>query len=130
MKRGQVMQERILEILRHASDMKSAYQIMDDLREAIPTIAPPTVYRALKALIEKGKVHRLETRNAYYACQTTGYHTPIISVCDACGTVEESIEQDVFQMISDVTKKAGFKPKRHVVEVTGLCALCAEAEGA
>ena len=41
MKRGQFMQEKILEILRHASDMKTAYQIMDDLRGAVPTIAMP-----------------------------------------------------------------------------------------
>ena len=40
------MQEKILEILRYASDLKTAYQIMDDLRGAVTTIAPPTVYRA------------------------------------------------------------------------------------
>ena len=130
MKRGQFMQEKILEILRHASDMKTAYQIMDDLRCAVPTIAPPTVYRALKVLIEKGDVHRLETQNAYYACRTAGDHIPIISVCDSCGTVEESIEQDVLKRISEVTQKAGFQAKRHVVEVTGLCALCSDAGSA
>ena len=130
MKRGQFMQEKILEILRHASDMKTAYQIMDDLRGAVPTIAPPTVYRALKVLIEKGDVHRLETRNAYYACRSAGDHIPIISVCDSCGTVEESIEQDVLKRISEVTQKAGFQARKHVVEVTGLCALCSDAGSA
>ena len=31
-------------------------------------LAPISVYRALDALLEAGVVHRLESKNAYFAC--------------------------------------------------------------
>ena len=55
--------------MRGAKSSHSAYDLLDELRGKYPKIAPPTVYRALAALIESGQVHRLESLNAYVACQ-------------------------------------------------------------
>jgi Fur family zinc uptake transcriptional regulator len=104
---------------------QSAYQILEKLRSVHPKIAPPTVYRALAGLIEQGRVHRLESLNAYIACQCdSNQRASILSICNDCGAVEESDARDVLKELSSVLGKSGFAPQRHVIEVHGLCASC------
>ena len=62
------MQMRIRDLLAAAQKPLSAYDVIDALRED-GRLAPPTVYRALQKLIDKGLAHRLETQNAYVACR-------------------------------------------------------------
>ena len=47
----------------------SAYEILGELREEYPKIAPPTIYRALDGLIEQGQVQKLESLNTFITCQ-------------------------------------------------------------
>ena len=89
-KRGEITQADVLGILRQSSEPLSAYDVIAHLREKNPKIAPPTVYRALSALMDAGHVHRLESMNAFVACQhDCGHDIPVLSVCDDCGSVGE-----------------------------------------
>jgi Fur family zinc uptake transcriptional regulator len=125
------MQADILSILRQHAEPLSAYDLLAIQREKNPKIAPPTIYRALAALAESGRVHRLESLNAYIACQCDGpKHASILSICDDCGTVEETVAPDVLERLSGVIGQSGFSPLRHVIEVHGLCASCGTPEGA
>ncbi len=124
-KRGEKMQAEVLAILRQRGDPLSAYDVLGELREANPKIAPPTIYRALGVLTERGRVHRLESLNAYIACQCDNHqHASILSICDDCGSVEESVAPDLLDSLAGVIGKSGFAPLRHVIEVHGLCAAC------
>ena len=128
-KRGEKMQAEVLSIMRGAKSSHSAYDLLDELREKYPKIAPPTVYRALAALIESGQVHRLESLNAYVACQREDHHQPsIFSICNDCGVVEENFEPELFSKLSSALKNSGFSVQRHVVEVNGTCASCKPGE--
>jgi len=60
-------QTEILSCLRKSKEPMSAYAILDQVRTA-GISHPPTVYRALAELIEKGMVHRLQSRAAFIAC--------------------------------------------------------------
>ena len=60
-RRGEKMQAEVLAVLRRRGGPLSAYDVLGELREANPKIAPPTIYRALAALTERGRVHRLES---------------------------------------------------------------------
>ena len=50
--RGEQMQAQVLSVLKRKGAAMSAYDVLDQLRHEYPKIAPPTVYRALHALIE------------------------------------------------------------------------------
>lgn len=128
-KRGEKMQVEVLAVLRRRRGPLSAYDVMGELREANPKIAPPTVYRALSALTERGRVHRLESINAFIACQFGRHrHASILSICDDCGTVEESVAPNLLKELSRIAGESGFAPSRHVIEVHGVCGRCGIAE--
>ena len=119
------MQADVLAVLRRCGRPLSAYDVLDELRESHPRIAPPTIYRALAALRERGRVHRLESMNAFIACQFDGHaQASILSICDDCGTVEESVAPELLEGLSSVAGRSGFRPSRHVIEIHGLCASC------
>jgi Fur family zinc uptake transcriptional regulator len=128
-KRGEKVQAQVLAVLRRRRGPLSAYDILGTFREANPKIAPTTIYRALSALTECGRVHRLESLNAYIACQCDRHqHASILSICDDCGAVEESVASEVLKELSRVAGKSGFAPRRHVIEVHGLCRSCGSGE--
>ena len=120
------MQEQVLALLSQSHEPLSAYDILGELRASNPKLAPPTIYRALTALTDKGDVHRLESRNAFVACRGDHHESAmVLSICDDCGSVEESASSNVLKTLSDVAAKSGFVPDRHVVEILGRCGDCA-----
>lgn len=128
-KRGEMMQAEVLAVLRRRGGPLSAYDVLGELREVNPKIAPPTIYRVLAALTERGHVHRLESLNAFIACQCDRHrHAAILSICNDCGAVEESVAPDLLKALSSIAGKSGFAPTRHVIEVHGLCASCGGAQ--
>lgn len=130
-KRGVAWQAEILTIMRRQMGPLSAYDVMDALRQTNPKIAPPTVYRALSALTDQGLVHRLESMNAYVTCQHEGHEeAAILSICDDCGTVEESMSAELQSSLISAMRKTGFAAQRHVIEVHGTCAACGTEQSA
>ena len=123
------MQADVLAVLRRRDTPLSAYNILDELRVTNPKIAPPTIYQALAALTERGHVHRLESLKAYIACQCGSHQNALIlSICDDCGTVEESFATDLLKMLASIVGKSGFAPMRHVIEVHGICGSCSAGQ--
>ena len=128
-KRGEKMQTEVLAVLRRRRGSLTAYDMLAEMRETRPKIAPPTIYRALAALTERGRVHRLESLNAYIACQCEHHpHAAVLSICDDCGIVEESVAPDLLEELSSIAGRSGFAPTRHVIEVRGRCASCVGAQ--
>ncbi len=52
-----------------------AYDVLARLAEKGTRLAPISVYRAIDALIEAGVIHRLESKNAYFACRKLDHAT-------------------------------------------------------
>ncbi|MEL7300606.1 MAG: Fur family transcriptional regulator [Pseudomonadota bacterium] len=124
-KRGEALQAEVLDALRSADGPLSAYDILAELRSTTPKMAPTTVYRVLAALTEKSLIHRLESLNAYIPCQCEeAGHEAIISICDDCGSVEETVAPELLATMAEAIGSKGFSAKRHVVEVHGTCADC------
>lgn len=122
---GKTIQTKIFGVLRRLHTPQSAYDILGELREGNPKIAPPTVYRALTALMDKGLVHRLESTKAYFACQHhENCQAAVMSICDDCGSVEENLAPELLRKLSRISAQSGFTPKRHIVEIHGVCASC------
>lgn len=123
--RGKKIQADVLAVLQQCRHPMSAYDIMGKLSKIHPKIAPQTIYRALCPLTESGAVHRLESLNAYVACQHgANDHTAVLSICGDCQNVEESLAPELLHELSGVVGKSGFKPSRHVIEIHGVCGAC------
>ena len=83
----------VLEVVKKSSGPIKAYTILSDVQKK-GLKAPPQVYRALDKLIKKGKIHRIESKNAFLDCQNskckTSYRTAF-SICQKCEKVTEII---------------------------------------
>lgn len=110
-----------------------AYEILARLAEKGTRLAPISVYRSLDALIEAGVIHRLESRNSYFACRRlhsdhVAQGRPIFLSCEKCGAVSEVDSGGIFLTIERLAREADFKPRVKFVEVSGLCARCADED--
>jgi Fur family transcriptional regulator, zinc uptake regulator len=105
-----------------------AYDILARLAEKGTRLAPISVYRAIDALIEAGVIHRLESKNAYFACRRLDHKTgrrPIFLACEKCNAVQEVDSEGIFDTIDRIARSVSFQPRVKFVEVSGLCRSCA-----
>lgn len=124
-KPGEIQRAKIIEVLRDSHGPQTAYEILNALRDTNPKIAPTTVYRALNTLVEAGHLHRLESMNAYILCQDKSCsQKAILSICDDCGSVDETVDSDLLETMTQKLSKTGFASTRHIIEVHGICANC------
>ncbi|MEO0387543.1 MAG: Fur family transcriptional regulator [Pseudomonadota bacterium] len=125
-KHAATRQSDVLKVLRGQDRPMTAYQILQALQTEEPRIAPPTVYRALAALTDQGRAHRLESLKAFVPCRCE--HTdslPVLTICETCGTVAEHDGGDLLPTLEALIEPSRFQPARHIVEVHGLCPDCA-----
>lgn len=104
-----------------------AYEVLENLAARGDRLAPISVYRAIDALLAAGMVHRVESRNAFFACHT-GHEKRsrhLVLGCEACGRIAEVDGDKAFAAIDKAAASAAFSAKGAVVEVWGLCANCA-----
>lgn len=125
------LRRRVLEEVAGSHHAVGAYEILERLSQKERTrMAPISVYRALDALLEMGVVHRLESRNAYFACHAAhgkNGSRQIVLACERCALVAELAMPAAFEAIDGAARGTGFAPSRVMVEVAGLCANCAVA---
>lgn len=63
------LRKEVLELILNASTPMGAYDLLAKIKgQADRPAAPPTVYRTLDFLLEKGLIHRLTSINAYIPC--------------------------------------------------------------
>jgi Fur family zinc uptake transcriptional regulator len=120
------LRRRVLELVWDSHAPIGAYAIMDLLRAADDrAAAPPTVYRALEFLLERGLIHRIESLNAFVGCAQPGDdHMVQFLICTSCGNAVELADARVTKAIGAVAGDHGFTLQNRIVELTGLCAAC------
>jgi Fur family zinc uptake transcriptional regulator len=103
-----------------------AYELLAALAPQRGRVPPTTVYRALDFLVEHGFVHRIESKNAFFACCEIGRpHQGQFLICDACGeTVEIPGDGALTAQLANSAPARGFEVHHQVVELSGLCAAC------
>ena len=121
-------QSLVMNALSDAKGTMSAYSILDELREH-GFRAPLQVYRALEKLVEFGLVHRLESLNAFVACQhpsceTNKKETVLFTICEQCGNVQELVHHALVASVKDLAEEIEFSLKETVIELRGKCAEC------
>ena len=122
---------QVLEALLASHVPASAYDVIDRLGETGRRPAPISVYRALEFLVANNLAHRIESKNAYIACDRGADCEPgatLFLICDNCGAAAEASSDALGAIVNSETRKRGFSPRLRVLEVRGLCARC-RAEG-
>ncbi len=123
------LRRKVFEEIASTQASVGAYEVLDRLAKKGTRLAPISVYRALDALLEAGVVHRLESKNAYFACRRLHQpglgRRPIFLACEKCGNVFEGDGDDIFETIDKNARAQKFEPRVRFVEVTGTCHECA-----
>ena len=104
-----------------------AYEILARMADKGTRVAPISIYRAIDALLEAGVIHRLESKNAFFACRRMDHRTgrrPIFLSCERCNAVQEVDSEGIFDTIDRLARGASFQPRVKFVEVSGLCRAC------
>lgn len=123
------LRRRVLELVWSGHRPLGAYAILELLQKE-GRAAPPTVYRALEFLQERGLVHRLASLNAYVGCvRPDRPHAGQFLICIGCRSSAELDAPQVAEAIVESAESAGFQVRHQTVEVLGLCPDCRE-EGA
>lgn len=117
----------VLEEVAGSHTAVGAYDILDRLsRKGDRRMAPISIYRALDSLVAAGIVHRLESRNAFFACHAPhpGDRRQIVLACETCSAVAELAGDAVFEGVAAAAAAARFAVGRALVEVLGTCGAC------
>ncbi len=121
---------QVLEALLESHVPASAYDVIDRLATTDHRPAPISVYRALDFLVEHNLAHRIESKNAYIACDRGDDCAPgatLFLICDKCGAAAEASSEALGRLVNAETLNRGFLPRQQVLEVRGLCARCRAA---
>jgi len=119
--------EIVAAALRKAGRPLTAYQVLNALKD-VGVSGPPTVYRALDKLIADGRVHRLDSLNAFVLCNHSHDNdAAAFAICDDCGTVSEFSTAKLAKDISQWAHKAQFEVASANLEIHGRCSDCRES---
>ncbi len=120
------LRRRVFEEIAGSHHAIGAYDILERMRRGGGRLAPISVYRAIDALLSAGVIHRLESRNAFFACHVhhDADRDQLFLACERCGRVAEVPGGPVFNAIACAAEDAHFQPSRTVAEVAGICADC------
>lgn len=123
------LRRRVMELIATEAKPVKAYDLLDRIRLERGGAAPPTVYRALDFLLENGFIHKLESINAFIACDHLHpddgrEHQPPFLICDQCALTVELDDSRVAAVLAAQARHLGFTPQAQTLEIHGLCAQC------
>ena len=119
-------QRIIFDLIDKSSEPLKAYTILFNVQKK-GINAPPQVYRALDKLVEIGKIHKIESKNAFVACKNSDCEiskATAFSICESCEVVDEISDVKLSKYLSSFNHKKGMKFKRFNLEFFGLCKKC------
>ena len=119
-------QKIILDYIEKVNEPIKAYSILHNVQKK-GIKAPPQVYRALDKLVEIGKIHKIESKNAFVACRSSDCEiskATAFSICESCEMVDEISDAKLSKYLSSFNHRKGMKFKRFNLEFFGLCKKC------
>ena len=121
-------QQTVLNLLEKSKEPLKAYAILYDTQKK-GIKAPLQVYRALDKLIEIGKVHKIESKNSYMACEHKNCNSSTSTsflICEICDQVSELTQKNLPSYFAKLSEQANFKYAKHNLEIFGACKNCSK----
>ena len=119
-------QQVVLDIIEKAKEPLKAYSILFNVQKK-GIKAPQQIYRALDKLIEIGKIHKVESRNAFVACKNSNCeisNATAFSICEKCEKVTEINNSNLSKLLNNFKDNTGMKYKKYNLEFFGTCKKC------
>ena len=119
-------QKIVLDIIEKAKGPLKAYSILFNVQKK-GINAPQQIYRALDKLIEMGKIHKIESKNAFVACKNSNCeisNATAFSICEKCEKVTELNDHKLSKYLSNFEDNTGTSYRRYNLEFYGLCKMC------
>ena len=119
-------QQIIFDFIEKAKGPLKAYSILFSVQKK-GIKAPLQVYRALDKLVEIGKIHKIESRNAFIACKSSSCEiskATAFSICNKCENVTEINNPKLSKYLSNFEDDSGMNYNKYNVEFFGLCKKC------
>ena len=119
-------QQIIFDLIDKSPEPLKAYTILFSVQKK-GIKAPPQVYRALDKLVETGKIHKIESKNAFVACRNSNCEiskATAFSICESCEMGDEINDAKLTKYLTSFSDKKGTKYKRFKLEFFGLCKKC------
>ncbi len=119
-------QQIVLNLIEKAKGPLKAYSILYNVQKK-GIKAPLQVYRALEKLIKIGKIHKIESKNAFIACNNSDCeisNATAFSICDNCEKVKEIKNSNLSKYLSNFHDNTGMKYNKYNLEFFGLCKNC------
>ena len=115
----------VMERFFRAGDHVTVDELTRAVRETSPRVGTVTVYRTLKLLARMGYATELDFGEGArrYESNLASHHDHL--VCTACGAVIEFKDPDIEKLQDLVTRRHGFRPTAHRLEIFGRCRKCA-----
>jgi Fur family zinc uptake transcriptional regulator len=126
------LREAVLRVLLSTHKALGAYDIIENLKSGGREVAPISAYRVIDVLVEAGLVHRLESKNAYFACLSDhdDERSLLVLICEGCARVAEAEAHEAWKAIAELTRSSGFRVNNTVLEIQGYCAECGKKSAA
>ena len=119
-------QQIIFDLIDKSPEPLKAYTILFNVQKK-GIKAPPQVYRALDKLVERGKIHKIESKNAFVACRNSDCEiskATAFSICESCENVSEISNSKLSKYLSNFSDNSGMKYSKYNLEFFGLCKKC------
>ena len=119
-------QQIVLDLVEKSSQPLKAYSILFNVQKK-GLKAPLQVYRALDKLVEIGKIHKIESRNAFVACKNSSCQVSkatAFSICEVCEKITEISSSSLSKYLTNFKEKDGMKYSKYNLEFFGLCKKC------
>ena len=119
-------QQIVLDLIEKSREPVKAYSILNNVQKK-GIKAPPQVYRALEKLIQLGKIHKVESKNAFVACKSSNCDitkATIFSICEICEKVTEIANDKLSKFLNNFDDNSGMKYSKYNLEFFGLCKKC------
>jgi len=120
----------ILDALYAESGYASPEELWKRLRDRFDRLGLPTVYRNLEELSVSGVITKVIHPNRqlyYFFCPNREHHHHF--VCLSCRKVADLPACGLEALEHEVTRQTGGKVLSHILQLNGLCGVCAEAGG-
>jgi Fur family zinc uptake transcriptional regulator len=119
-------QQIIFDFIEKAKEPLKAYSILFNVQKK-GIKAPLQVYRALDKLVEIGKIHKVESRNAFIACKSSSCEiskATAFSICTKCENVSEINNPKLSKYLTNFEDDTGMQYNKYNLEFFGLCKKC------
>ncbi|MFL2889338.1 MAG: Fur family transcriptional regulator [Pelagibacteraceae bacterium] len=123
-------QQIIFDLIKKSLEPLKAYTILFNVQKK-GIKAPPQVYRALDKLVEIGKIHKIESKNAFVACRNSDCEiskATAFSICENCEKITEINNLNLSKYLTNFKDDTGMNYSKYNLEFFGLCRKCKKSK--